>query len=201
MKTYWKIFIVLSAFFILISNCRKSEELSLVQTEKLIKIGESSVNVLMKNLKKHLLEALEVNDLVSAFEFCAVQALILTDDVRADLPEGVELKRTSSKYRNPKNAPDELEQKALLYFEKEYSETGKLPANFIQRAAPDEWRYYKPMKINKLCLKCHGLQAQLETNVLSSLEENYPDDKATGYKVDEFRGVVRATIPMTLINN
>ena len=200
MVRYLKLFFVLSAIFFLLYSCEKSEKLSLAQQVKLKKIGESSALALMKDLKKHLMEALAEDDVVSSFEFCAAQAIALTENVQDSLSAGIELKRTSLKFRNSQNAPDGLEKEALKYFETEYLKTGRLPDYLVQQAHPTGWRYYKPMKISKLCLKCHGEPDSIEKGVLQSLKENYPDDSATGYKIDDFRGVVRINISIKLLS-
>jgi hypothetical protein len=200
MIRYSKLFAVFCAIFFLLFSCEKSNKLSPTQQEKLIQIGESSAMALMKDLKKHLLEALAEDDLVGGFEFCAAQAIALTENVQDSLPAGITVKRTSTKHRNPQNAPDGLETEALEYFAKEYSKTEKLPQYHIQQSSPTTWHYYKPMKIGKLCLKCHGTPNLIEDSVLLSLKENYPDDIATGYKLNEFRGVVRVGIPVKLLS-
>ena len=195
MIRYSKLIAVFCAIFFLLFSCEKYKKLSPTQQEKLIQIGESSAMSLMKDLKKHLLEALAEDDLVGGFEFCAAQAIALTENVQDSLPSGITVKRTSAKHRNPQNAPDGLEKEALDYFAKEYSKTGKLPQYHIQQSSPTTWHYYKPMKIGKLCLKCHGKANLIDDRVLLSLKENYPDDNATGYKLEDFRGLVRVSIP------
>jgi hypothetical protein len=195
-----KLFVIFCTVFFFLFNCERAEKLAPTQQEKLIQIGESSAMALMKDLKKHLLETLAEDDLVSGFEYCAAQAIALTENVQDSLPPGITVKRTSTKHRNPQNAPDELEKEVLDYFTNEYSKTGNLPRYYIQQSTSDEWRYYKPMAIGKLCLKCHGTMDLMEENVVLSLKENYPDDKATGYKLNEFRGVVRVSIPVKLLS-
>ncbi len=171
------------------------------QEQKIIQIGESSSNALMKELKTHLIEALNESDPVTAFEFCAVQAMPITDDVQQNLPEGVEIKRTSFKYRNPANAPDQYEKKALEYFETTLAEHDSLPKHYIQTEESNQvLSYYKPMRMTKLCLKCHGAKQQVDDGILKSLQENYPEDNALGYEEGDFRGVIRVSVAMNNIN-
>lgn len=156
---------------------------------------------LTKDLKAHLMEALGDNDIAEAFEACSSIAQPLTEEIGARLAEGVSIKRTSFKYRNPKNAPDENETAALQYFEKLLREKGKLPANYIQKIEENgEYRYYEPIMVAELCLKCHGDAAGFDKDVSESLAENYPDDRAIGYDVGDFRGLIRVSIPASEIS-
>jgi hypothetical protein len=179
--------------------------LSFIQTEKslptnvenkIIKIGDAAASELMKTLKAHLTEALEENDLATAFEVCATVAYSLTEEIQDGLPQGVTVKRTSFKYRNPNNKPDPDEEKILLYFEKELAKKRSPSGYYIQYVkAQDEFRYYKPMIVGELCLKCHGEIELLDKDVVLSLREYYPDDKAIGYLPGDFRGAIRVSIP------
>jgi hypothetical protein len=177
----------------------RTQESSASQRTEIAEIGRSSAMVLMKDLKTHLMQALENNDILEAFEACASIAQPLTADVEEKLPRGVKIKRTSFKYRNPENAPDKEETAALRYFEQNFREDGKLPANYIQRIEEKgKYRYYEPLTVSELCLKCHGNKAGFDPEVRQSLDENYPDDRATGYELGDFRGLIRVSIPESL---
>jgi len=171
------------------------------QKAEIVEMGKSSAAVLMKDLKAHLMEALENNDILEAFEACAAIAQPLTADVAEKLPQGVNIKRTTFKYRNPQNAPDEMEEAALQHFEKRLDKDGELPANYIQAVeGRGEYRYYEPLKVGELCLRCHGDAEAFDPAVRESLAENYPDDKATGYKLGDFRGLIRVSIPASAVS-
>jgi hypothetical protein len=187
--------LIISCFFS-ISFIQTEDSLPTDVKKKIIKIGEEASAKLMKTLKGHLTEALAENDLVTAFEVCATIAYSLTEEIQDSLPQGIKLKRTSFKYRNPKNKPDPEEEKILRYFEKELAKKGSLPNYYIQDVkAQGEFRYYKPMTAGKLCLKCHGEIELLDREVVLSLRENYPDDRAIGYVLGDFRGVVCVAVP------
>lgn len=160
-----------------------------------VEIGEAASDTLLASLKQELQLAISSKGLVHAIDFCSVNALPLTEEVSAQsLPEGLSIKRTSFKYRNPANAPDPADQKALRFFERGASQGKNLPP-FIITKEDDEYRYYRPLKVTSMCLNCHGMESQLQPNVLQQLHKLYPDDKATGYALGDFRGVVRVSIP------
>ena len=105
------------------------------------------------------------------------------------------LKRTSFRYRNPENAPDEAEEAALLFFERAIADHGDAPAAFVQRLSPEEVRYYRPLFVGEVCLQCHGKPDSFDPQVQRILSERYPLDLATGYEAGAFRGVVRVSMP------
>ncbi len=171
------------------------------QENKIREIGESSALALMKNLKKHLVEALNQGGAIEAIEVCAVQAIPITEEVQDLLKKPIQLKRTSFKFRNPANAPDSLEALALQYFETELKENNTLPEYYIQPLyEKNEYRYYKPMKVDQPCLNCHASPDKMDAKITQILQDNYPDDKAVDYENGDFRGLVRVSIKSELIN-
>ncbi|WP_375579580.1 DUF3365 domain-containing protein [Marivirga tractuosa] len=124
----------------------------------------------------------------AAAEFCSINAYPLTDSLANEYK--VFLKRVSNKNRNPANAPTELENQVLEAYEYSVEQGDKLGAN-VQFIRPgDTILYNKPIRIpSELCLNCHGSPSQISEEVQSILKEEYPNDKATGYKVGDLRGM------------
>lgn len=201
MKNYWMILLLLALF-----SCKRDKSpvptpLS-SENSKVAKAGEQRAMVLLKALKKELQGALEKKGSVGAIEFCSLKALPMTEEIQKQMKGGVDVKRTSEKYRNPKNAPNEDEQKALTYFSIQLKEKGKLPSHYIQKVQKNKklvYNYYKPLKMEGFCLTCHGASSGLDKKLIEELGKRYPQDKATGYKDGDFRGVVRVSMPADLI--
>ncbi len=171
-----------------------TEESLSLEEQQVIEIGESSAMTLIKDIKGNLQNAMEEGGAVHAVEFCNEQALPLTDQVQENLARGLEIKRSSLKYRNPANAPDALEEEALRYFEQMLKENGQLPQYYSQEIAETgEHRYYKPLQAGDLCLTCHG--QEIDPAIQEVLAKHYPDDQAVGYQEGDFRGLVRVSIP------
>ena len=183
----WRIPVIICVIFMVCWDCAQKEpkdsEILPLQEGLILQIGKSSSDALMKDLKSHLLEAWEENDPVAALEFCTLEALVLTQSVQNTLPEGVRLKRTSSRFRNPKNTPDSIDTIALDHFTNVMNAQEELPKHLIRYVETDkEYRYYQPLKMGTLCLNCHGHLDQMEPGIIASLQENYPQDMATGYR-------------------
>lgn len=193
--------LVLSAVILPFSGCDPSgDAIPSVIEEQVIRVGQTAAAELMTELKAHLQGALAQGDLTAAFEACAVLAQPLTAEAQDKLPQGVSVKRAASRFRNPANAPDGWEARALAYFETQLSEKEALPANFCQFDKDNhEYRYNQPLTVQKLCLHCHGDPNQMDPGVRESLLENYPQDRAVGYAEGDFRGIIRVSIPENII--
>ncbi len=160
--------------------------------KEVVEIGQKASKTLLKTLVSELKKAMKEGDPLKAVEICSKKALKLTEEVSKK--EGVQIKRTTFKYRNPKNAPDKYEKEALEYFEKSLKEKGQLPKYYVQKVSENEYRYYMPLRIKGVCLTCHGDPAHMDKKLLEKINKLYPNDKAKGYKLGDFRGVIRVSI-------
>jgi len=162
-------------------------------------VGGPAAEALLGTLVTRLSGAIQQGGTASAIEFCSTSASELTAGVARE--QGLDIKRTSLRYRNPANAPDEAETEALKYFESTLAETGALPQAWVQTAGRDEYRYYTPLTVAPACLQCHGMPDEIDPAVRAILDEQYPDDLATDYAVGDFRGLVRVSIPAERATN
>ena len=154
---------------------------------------------LLRTLVGSLTGAMEEGGPLAAIDFCSGEAIPLTLQVQEGLDEGLELKRTSFRYRNPLNAPDQAEEEALLHFEDALAAGESSPATYVQRVSPDEYRFYRALYLGEVCLQCHGDPDSMDAAVLSAIRERYPGDLAVGYEAGDFRGVVRVTVPASKV--
>jgi len=161
-------------------------------TEQIKKGLRSDAKDFMDSLKSILITEIQKNGIVSAVSVCSDTAQLLT--VNYGLNKGLYIKRVSLKNRNPLNAPDGFESKVLNYFI-ELSSVGKLNeksefTEIINSDGVSRVRYMKPIIIQAPCLSCHGTNEQISTDVKSIIQNKYPEDKATGYQIDDLRGAV-----------
>jgi hypothetical protein len=159
-------------------------------------LGDSAAMSLVRTLGARLNAHLASGAPGLAVEFCSAEALVLTDSVAASLGPGWELKRTTTRTRNPANEPDSLETEALRFFtERADSVEAEQPERLVQEVGDGAYRYYMPLRIGPMCLQCHGPRDALEPAVRRALDALYPEDRATGYAAGDLRGVVRVTVP------
>ena len=150
--------------------------------------GASVASTLMKNLGGQLKAALQSGGPVSALHVCQQAAEPLTEASSADF-EGVIVRRTTLRPRNPKNAPDEIDRAVLESLMS--SEEQDILIEWTAEGA----RYYQPLLIQEICLTCHGDPNTFPPDLAATLADLYPDDQATGYALGDLRGVIRVDIP------
>ena len=145
-------------------------------------IADSATKVLFSELS----HALKTHGTDSAIGYCNISAFPTLEGLSQKLK--AQIKRTSTKVRNPLNKPDSLENillRAYIYAQ----ENGSEPSESIQFVNNEkELLFTRPIMIKQgLCLTCHG--AQLSSKVAQKLVQLYPNDNATDYKLGDFRGM------------
>lgn len=169
--------------------------------EELIRIipqGNEITKALMTSLKTELKSAIAEGGFENAVEVCNLKALPITDKIEEITEGNIQIKRTTFKYRNPNNAPDEIEKYALAYFQKQLDENDSLPDHYVQKVTKQDtiqFYFYKPLMVENVCLGCHGVPENMDTKLLNQISQLYPEDKAMGYKAGDFRGLISVIIP------
>lgn len=161
---------------------------------RVVALGDSAAMSLVRTLGGKLNGQLASGGPAGAIDFCAGEAQSLTDSISETLGAGWEVKRTTRRTRNPRNAPDSLEARALEFFHGADA-AGEEPAHQVQRTPAGDYRYYMPLRMGRMCLECHGDRDTMDPAVRQVLDTRYPADQATGYHEGELRGVVRVTVP------
>lgn len=188
-----KNFISLSAVLLFLFIWAGCGEKSKPELTEQIKNGlRTDAKIFMDSLKVILVKEMQKHGIISAVSVCSDTAQLLT--VNYGLSKGIYIKRVSFKNRNPRNAPDGFESKVLNYF-RELSSVGKLNettefTEIINVDGVSRVRYMKPIIVQAPCLSCHCTNEQISPEVKSIIQNKYPEDKATGYQIDDLRGAV-----------
>lgn len=194
----WKKTAVLGLSLLVLGGCGGStpSDGAAFNETKVTEMGRAAFTKLNMTLRDELDKAVAAGGPVNGVQVCSTKAVALTAEISQEIGEGVQIKRTSFKYRNPANAPDQHDKEALEYFENGLKENGELPTDLVQPVPEEKTvRYYKPLVVQKFCLQCHGDPAAMSDELRAILKERYPDDKATGFKEGDLRGLVRVSIP------
>jgi hypothetical protein len=181
---------VLSIFLFLCIGCGEKPAPEL--TEQIKNGLRTDAKQFMESLKSVLVKEMQTNGIVAAVSVCSDTAQLLTNNYGVN--KGIFIKRVSAKYRNINNKPDLFEAKALKYFE-ELKSNGKLTETteyfeVIEEDGVRNVRYMKPIILQAPCLGCHGSIENIGPDVKAILNKKYPEDKATGYQMDDLRGAV-----------
>ena len=137
-------------------------------------------------LGKALQTKIQEEGIQEAIGFCKVEALPITDSLSGKF--GVDISRITDKPRNPVNAANAEEMKFISKIKSELG-TGQPPEPLVVRQG-DDTNFYYPILTNTMCLKCHGsVEDDIQPRVLGVIAELYPQDQATGYGNNQFRGL------------
>ncbi|MBK6527060.1 MAG: DUF3365 domain-containing protein [Crocinitomicaceae bacterium] len=137
-------------------------------------------------IKQNLLDALGNGGPLNAIEFCNTKAISLTDSMAIVL--NTSIKRVSDQSRNPLNAADS-EELNYIKNQKEKLLNGENVLAEVHESNGKMIGYY-PILTNALCLQCHGKKDETMTSeTFKKIQELYPSDLATGYDLNELRGI------------
>jgi len=142
-------------------------------------------------------QALVSDDLGTMVSVMHLKNLALPKAV-AGKPSITAIKRTSLMIRDPHNKPDAADAAALASIHQQLMDNEKPDAMLVQKIErpnlPTEWRVYRPIAASKTCLACHGDPKTFKPEVKAALDRLYPEDKATDYSAQEWRGVIRVSL-------
>jgi len=141
--------------------------------------GAKLLMPLKKNLKQALMAGMQEGP-VHAISACKEQAPEITNALAV---EGVQIGRTSHRLRNPDNTAPEWADIALKTYLND--ETDRAPR--VVSLANNREGYIEAITIKPLCLACHG--SNLAPDVAEQIQAMYPQDEATGFELDDLRGV------------
>jgi len=187
MKYFISGLIILSSTIFLSCSETKRE----VSKDQIIAM-RSTASDFMKDLKSILINQIQTAGVLQAVSVCSDTAQVLTNNF--GVQRGIYIKRVSLKNRNSNNYPDDFEKRNLNQFELQHqnneinSETEY--AEIVYEGDYKYLRYLKPIIIQAECLNCHGNKADIMPEVQNLIAQNYPNDKAIGYKTGDLRGAV-----------
>lgn len=181
---------------LVISSCgikdeRSSQKEASVKQEFLQKGGEI-VNLTQAELLKNVSHAMKTGGPGYAIDFCNMRAMHLKDSLSQR--NNCEIRRIAVKYRNPMDMPQTETEKEQLYQYQDAHQKGD-PIIPEVHLFEDRIEYYQPIIIDKgTCLICHGQPGtQIAEETLEKIKERYPNDLATGFAMNDFRGSWKIT--------
>jgi hypothetical protein len=165
--------------------------------EKAVAEARGVAKELTAELRRLLSEELAKGGFAGAVRVCAEQAQTATGAFNS--ATGASARRVSLRYRNALNQPDLFEERLLREWQS--LPAGKeLPteSTTVQTDAQGRrhLRYLQPIRVQAMCLTCHGDPAAIPAEIKRILASRYPQDLATGYKTGDLRGAVSVRIPL-----
>lgn len=136
-------------------------------------------------LSGRLLQTIKERGHVAAIDVCAMEATDLLQSV-ADSRK-VTMRRVTDRPRNRANQADEMDLAVMGAMQSMMKSDGMV------KPIVDGSTVRLPISIGMpLCLTCHGdPQRDIPAETLQAIHQRYPQDRATGYRADELRGIWR----------
>jgi mono/diheme cytochrome c family protein len=157
------------------------EETELTPKEKGLELALSTKKILGKNL----MGAINAKGSEYAVSFCNLKGVSLIDSMANEL--NASIKRVTDKPRNPEAIANEREAEIIENY-KQALATGDEIVSVMDEYGTKNIGYY-PITTNQMCMQCHGATSTIEHKTLAKINKLYPQDKATGYGLNELRGI------------
>lgn len=160
--------------------------------------GKEIVKATFSALSSQLKSALKQGGVPYALTFCNVTAIPITDSLAARFD--VDIKRVSTRNRNPENAPNALEESVISSLQKMMVASYE-GINMVVLDQDENPVYMQPIVLGDQCLQCHGkLEKDITAANYEIIQSLYPEDKATGYSSGDLRGIWRIRFNSTNLN-
>jgi hypothetical protein len=167
---------------VVLASCTKQqkEQAAAVPDSVYIRQGDQLIARTFDTLRNSLTSAIGSGGFAHAVQFCNEKAYPVTNTY---VEEGISIRRSSPKFRNPSNQPDSLERTVF----NDFLISGPKPKLIRTR---QEIHYIKPILMQGMCLNCHGKPGEnIQAETLTAISTRYPDDRATGYADGDLRGI------------
>ena len=130
---------------------------------------------------------------VEAVEICSTKAAEVLGNLSRE--RSMEITRVSDHARNPESKAQGVDLEAIQAF-REAINRGESPAPDVREGAADSLTVRLPIVLNQpLCLQCHGSESEIAPETREMIATLYPNDTATGYQLNNLRGIWRISVP------
>jgi len=189
--------LLISVLFFITFACNKNDQTKSLQNTDSVKQvylqkGDKITSMTQAELLKNVSQAMHQGGPGYAVEFCNLRALFLKDSLSK--VNDCEIRRLAEKYRNPLDMPQtETEKEQLKLYRQDFDNGTSLQSAVY--LFDDRIEYYRPIMLAKeTCLKCHGMPGtDIEDATMQKINERYPNDLATGFALNDFRGAWKVT--------
>lgn len=144
--------------------------------------------------REYISDQLEKGDIELSLQRYGLIPVVSSTRIGEQVAEDLDyrIRQISSRYRNPKNAPDAFESGVLQAF---YQEPYRQEEYAITTLEGERvFRYLQPFRAEESCLECHGDPAGAPDYIKKLFPEE--TDRAYNYQIGEIIGAASVTIPM-----
>lgn len=184
--------LILPVTLALIACEKKEPTASRIPSDEAIVVAREAAQDAFQQLSAELKKAIENGGPVAAIPVCSTKAQSLVSDVSAN--RKVTMVRLSDRPRNPQQAATGSDLTAIEAF-RDLIKRGEPPASMVEDSTDGNWVVRLPIIANQpLCLQCHGSTEEILPETRAAILTIYPNDLATGYQLNDLRGIWRITV-------
>jgi hypothetical protein len=172
--------------------CEKQKPVSHIPREEAAKLAREAAQDAFTQLSGELAKAMENGGPVAAIPICSEKAQPLVAEVASRRQLG--LRRLSDRPRNPQQQAGGKDLAAIESF-RTAIENKTAPEPAVEEVPDGTTVVRLPIIISQpLCLQCHGKDEDIAAETRTVLKDLYPDDQATGYRLNDLRGIWQLTL-------
>jgi Protein of unknown function (DUF3365) len=175
-----------------LTACDRKPDVTHLPREEAVKIAKEAAQDAFQQLSSELAEAIENGGPVSAIPVCSLKAETIVQEVAEK--RQLEMIRLSDRPRNPKQMAhgDDI---AAMNSIRAAKQRGETPSPQVDETNNGYSIVRIPIPLSQpLCLQCHGAETDITPETRKAILTSYPEDKATGYKLNDLRGIWRIEI-------
>lgn len=175
-----------------LTACNRKPAVTHLPREEAVKIAKEAAQDAFQQLSAELAKAIENGGPVSAIPVCSLKAESIVLEVAGK--RKLEMIRLSDRPRNPKQMAhgDDL---AAMNVIRAAKQRGEVPSPQVEETRIGSMIVRIPIPLSQpLCLQCHGAESDITPETRKAILTSYPDDKATGYQLNDLRGIWRIEI-------
>jgi hypothetical protein len=175
------------------SACGKPTEVRKATPEETTEIARAAAQEAFQALSAELAKAMADGGPVSAIPVCSNKAGSIIQQVASK--RKLEMIRLSDKPRNVAQQAQGTDLEAIEAFRNALKNGGVMKPQ-MESLADGSVVVRAPIVISApLCLQCHGGESDIAPATRKAILGIYPADKATGYQLNDLRGIWRIKVP------
>jgi hypothetical protein len=172
--------------------CEKREPVSHIPSEEAVKLAREAAQDAFAQLSSELAKAIETGGPVAAIPICSEKAQPLVAEVASRRQLG--LRRLSDRPRNPQQQASGKDLATIESF-RSAIQNGTAPEPALEKMPDGSTLVRLPIVVSQpLCLQCHGTDADIAAETRDAIRKLYPQDQATGYQLNDLRGIWQVTL-------
>lgn len=175
-----------------LAACEKHEPVSNMPRDEALKLAREAAQDAFAQLSGELAKAIENGGPVAAIPICSEKAQPLVAEVASRRNLG--LRRLSDRPRNPQQGASGPDLAAIETF-RTAIQNGNAPEPAVEEMRDGSTLVRLPIIVSQpLCLQCHGTDTDIAAETRAAIRKLYPDDQATGYQLNDLRGIWQVTL-------